>query len=311
MFVPLIVFVFVGLVLSAIIVNAAHAKLAASRTGSGLLGVSSLVSGIAATIFAVSLVTPRTSLADGEATDKGADAASSSATDPPPATPRVNAESPLGASSAVPSSDSATPSQNQNTEPLNTPPLVTVQIDREKRPSWVESAAVQFGDVHTIAVRGGPYLSQRECLRALDAELKKATDEFIGDYLGTPRAALLVNYDARYIKEHLVRDKVFDEVIISPSVGEMRQTHALLQFDASFRRELDERWGQIKATGRLGQVGLGVGGVLALLAAFLGYLRMDTATRGYYTGRLQFAAAVAILTIVAAGVFAARSIPWQ
>ena len=91
MFVPLIVFVFVGLVLSAIIVNAAHAKLAASRTGSGLLGVSSLVSGIAATIFAVSLVAPRTSLADGEATDKGADAASSSATDPPPATPRVNA----------------------------------------------------------------------------------------------------------------------------------------------------------------------------------------------------------------------------
>jgi hypothetical protein len=41
-----------------------------------------------------------------------------------------------------------------------------------------------------------------------------------------------------------------------------------------------------------------------------GYFRVDNATRGYYTGRLQFLSAAAILAIVGAGVVLARWIHW-
>ena len=44
--------------------------------------------------------------------------------------------------------------------------------------------------------------------------------------------------------------------------------------------------------------------------AVFGYFRVDNATRGYYTGRLQFLSAAAILAIVGAGVFCARWIYW-
>lgn len=189
--------------------------------------------------------------------------------------------------------------------------MATIKIDREKRPAWVESAANQVGDVHTIAVKGGPYPSQRECLKALDSELRKATDEYIAEHLGSSIAPALLDYDLKKIKENLVGKNVYDEIIVSPLVGEMRQTHALIEFNADFRKDLDLRWDQLKAASRLGQVGLGVGATLALLSTFFGYLRMDTATRGYYTGRLQFAAAATILAIVAAGVMVARVIPWQ
>ena len=48
-----------------------------------------------------------------------------------------------------------------------------------------------------------------------------------------------------------------------------------------------------------------------LLGTLFSYFRLDTATKGYYTGRLQFAAAAAILTLVAASVLLAKWIPWM
>jgi hypothetical protein len=45
-----------------------------------------------------------------------------------------------------------------------------------------------------------------------------------------------------------------------------------------------------------------------MLGVFFGFFRLDTATRGFYTGRLQFTAAAMILTVVVAGVWLARQI---
>jgi purine-cytosine permease-like protein len=59
------------------------------------------------------------------------------------------------------------------------------------------------------------------------------------------------------------------------------------------------------------QTGLGAGAVLLLLGTMFSYLKLDTETRGYYTGRLQFGAAGVILAIIAAGVVCANWIPWM
>jgi len=46
--------------------------------------------------------------------------------------------------------------------------------------------------------------------------------------------------------------------------------------------------------------------LLGLMGVVFAYLRLDTATKGYYSGRLQFLAAAAILALSAAGVLFAN-----
>ena len=160
-----------------------------------------------------------------------------------------------------------------------------------------------------MAVKAGPYYRMRECLRELDDELKVATDEFINDYLESPRAATLIRYDLKQIKKRLVRD-TFEEQLTT-SVGPMNQAHALLEFNKSFCSELDERWKRAKTTVRLTETGAVAGVVLLLIATVFAYFKLDTATKGYYTGRLQFAAAAAILVSVAVCVLVTKWITWM
>ena len=47
--------------------------------------------------------------------------------------------------------------------------------------------------------------------------------------------------------------------------------------------------------------------VLLVLGSVFGYLKLDTLTRGYYTRRLQFAAVIVILTVVAGMLVGVRS----
>ena len=98
----------------------------------------------------------------------------------------------------------------------------------------------------------------------------------------------------------------------------MYQTHALLEFGPAFRKELDSRRGELEryvretATAyRLRGLALGFGAVLCLLSVVFGYFRLDTATRGYYTGRLQFLAATAILIVIVAGALLASRVMWM
>ena len=178
------------------------------------------------------------------------------------------------------------------------------------RPKWVEAPADRKSEIHKIAVSSGPHARRADCLHALDADLQRAVAEYIDEHLGVGSASKLVHYDLRTIKDRLVASDVYEEDI-DFSIGPMHQVHALLKFDKPFRAELDQRWHEIKATSRLLQAGLFGGSVLGFLGLVFGYLKLDTATRGYYTGRLQFGAVAAVLSLAAAGVFLARWIPWM
>ena len=56
---------------------------------------------------------------------------------------------------------------------------------------------------------------------------------------------------------------------------------------------------------RLKYTAVATGGLFGLLATVFGYLKLDTLTRGYYTGRLRMAAAMTILALVAGLLFGA------
>jgi hypothetical protein len=119
-----------------------------------------------------------------------------------------------------------------------------------------------------------------------------------------------LRYDARAIKDRFVKEENRYHDVARYSVGWMHEHFALVEFGPDFRRELDRQWTKVRATSRLAQTGLISGAALALLASVFGYFRLDNATRGYYTGRLQFMAAAAILAVVGAGAVIAQWIHW-
>jgi hypothetical protein len=226
------------------------------------------------------------------------------------------------------SSDSSDPSDSSDqTDPSDPSDRLIIDVEPEPggiyippRPAWVESDDVRQGDVHTTAVSSGPHETERDCRRYLDRELKRAVDAYVDWYLGRVygdrfQASSFVNYDVSSIRGQLVRPDGVHHEVIQVSFGPMHQMHALVEFDGRFRSELDGRrseldrhWREWMVTGRLWGTALGFGVVLALLGIFCGFFRADTATRGFYTGRLQLLAAVGILTVMVVGAVLAYSI---
>jgi hypothetical protein len=155
------------------------------------------------------------------------------------------------------------------------------------------------GSIHSVAVCSDPYATHQQAVQALERKLEDATEKYITDYLHSKFAANLIHYDVKDIKRQLLTPSNVYHEKITVSIGPMHQVHALLEFKPDFREQLDQRWGEMRATYRLAETGLISGGVLLVLATIFGYFRLDNATRGYYTSRLQFMAAAAILAIVA------------
>lgn len=196
--------------------------------------------------------------------------------------------------------------------PLNTPVQAssTEVVIPPGRPDWVEKPPVEFGPTHTISVCSGPYNKQRDAERELDQLLKRQTDQYIANYLGSPLAPQFIRCELSQIKNELVRPSNVYHEQITVSIGPMQQVHALLEFSPDFRRQIEQRWQQVRAVSRLGQMALFAAGALLFLGTVFGYSRLDSATRGNQTGRLRFLAAAAIMTILAGSVFVAQCIPW-
>lgn len=211
--------------------------------------------------------------------------------------------------SGTTTSDSV-PAPTGGVGPLTVPPTTRV-IRSPDLPSWVDAEPNYEGDLHTVYVGTDPFRTVRDCENDLKLRLKRATDDYIAQHLGSRLAPTLIDYSFDEIKKRLIRPgQRYDEVLTVGALGTMHELHVLLTFDSDFRDEIESAWRDIRAHNRLLQLGLGAGGLLTLLAVAFGYLRLDTATRGYYTGRLQFLSAAAILAVVTAGVVLARWLPW-
>jgi hypothetical protein len=218
---------------------------------------------------------------------------------------------------ALPPEGQPTERQNATAEhdPVIEAPHETLEIP-PGRPEWVSTEPSTRGKIHTVAVSSGPYATNNQSLKALDEAIARATDEYIADQLGSEMAAKLLRtawpheYDVRAIKKRCIAEKNKYHDVARYSVGWMHENFALLEFDPGFRNELDRRWTKVRATSRLAQTGLVSGAALLLLTSVFGYFRLDNATRGYYTGRLQFMTAAAILGIVGVGAVLAQWIHW-
>jgi len=88
----------------------------------------------------------------------------------------------------------------------------------------------------------------------------------------------------------------------------MYETHVMLALDQHDRHVIEERLQSVEIRRRVRLAGAGAGLLLGLIATLWGYLKLDTASRGYYSGRLKLAAGAAAIALVSGALAAVRGV---
>ena len=172
-------------------------------------------------------------------------------------------------------------------------------------PDWVDAPPRHTdGDYQTTAM-AGPYATREECEQALDIELRKIAIEYVDGVIGEEGAGARMRISAADIRQHAVGD-LWEEKI-QASFGPMLQLHALLKFDGKHRGPIEAHYRDLVVQGRLRNTGLWSAMVLAMLGTCFTYFKLDTATRGYYSGRLKTAAAAVILALAGVVIYSVRA----
>jgi|GEM_PF-2523455 len=179
----------------------------------------------------------------------------------------------------------------QESSPIVSEPAETTPA-RSRFPGWMNEPTGLVGDTYYKTIVAGPHATRAGCDEALVTELNTATAQYLESYLG-PGASQVIHLAPSFVRDKLVRNEY--EETYDASFGPMKNLHVRLAFDKNVRSQLQRMHHDALSQKRMKEAALGAGGVLLVLGAIFSYLKLDTATRGYYTGRLRVGAAVVIL----------------
>lgn len=166
-------------------------------------------------------------------------------------------------------------------------------------PEWVGSSPRRTPAGYQMSVATDPFATPLECQRQLPEVLRRAVAQYIAVYLGDEALAARIELPPEFVGSQIVKAQ-WEEPFES-SVGPMVRLHALLVFDHKVNARIDEACHQHRIQDRVWRLGVILAGILAVLAAAWGYLKLDLATDGRYRWRLRLAAGLAILGVAAAG----------
>jgi hypothetical protein len=188
------------------------------------------------------------------------------------------------------------------------------------RPAWVDEHQKKVGNEVREVVVAGPYATPEECYTKTDELLKTAVydyaatsfahasnDELLaavhdGDASGRASNLKLMavekmGIDLAYIRREIAKDEYLETV--GHSVGPMKNLYTLLAFSPDVERELKVRWFDAQREARLTIIGLLSGSVLGVMGLAFSLLKIDTATKGYYSKRLFLGVPAAIIGLAA------------
>lgn len=201
-------------------------------------------------------------------------------------------ETAVGAKESVPQSPAAAP-----VPPVSPAPE---SADASGRPKWVDSPPPQqfaeHGKFVLTGSTGAFYATPQESRKALAEVVHDLTNSYIETVLGPDAVGQI---DPLSIH----RTPITWTGSVERSGGlTYYETHALLEFNEQDHRALVRRWRQLHTQHQALMAAIAGGAVLLLLGTVLGYLKLDTLTRGYYSGRLKLAAGtigLAVITLTA------------
>jgi hypothetical protein len=153
-----------------------------------------------------------------------------------------------------------------------------------------------------------PYPTEQEAQQALSKLLDEMTRQYVSELLLNVSAE---EVEALKIPRQYIRQQVLKETWVGPfeeqtfgdqyrAYGKYYALHAELDFDDEAREVLLGAWRRDVINQRLWYSGIGSLFVLGLLGTVFGYLKFDTATRGYYSGILIVGAGLFIVAILGA-----------
>jgi len=189
--------------------------------------------------------------------------------------------------------------------------VIAESIAALPKPDWVLNPPKQIGNVRKFVVTSDPYLTAEECRQDADEKMQNLAlnraAELSGGALSrrTSAASLTdLGLGGDYVRRELCTDEYVD--VIDSSVGEMRKTYSLVEFNEAQDALLVDRARSYSRQEGLQDVTLIGGGVLASVATLFGLLKVDTWTRGYYTKRLFLGVPAAIITVLTLFVVASK-----
>ena len=212
---------------------------------------------------------------------------------------------------------SAEPASESETEISNTDQATHTVPDR---PEWVGIAPRFVGNVYRTSVVSGPFSSTEECRVEIDNEIPVIVCEYLDRIVDTRLAPVNLTSAEKQLRKlgitpDYIRSKIwradYTEFVdssvnsIGMEMGKMQQLHVLLEFDDEVKYDLKQRWQDSLLKERLVTVGFGSSLLLIFLGLVFGYLKIDTATKGFYTRHLQVAAGLVTIilgTIIVAAV---------
>lgn len=163
-----------------------------------------------------------------------------------------------------------------------------------RRPAWMDRPMGRVDGLYRTRATVGPWMSRTECERELPDVLRGAVATYADHLLGEGKGRF-VSLPMSYIHEHIVRGEW--EERRQDTIHTMISLHYLLEFDPETNHAIEANYRQSVVQSRLGYLSAGGGALVGLLTIVFGYLKLDTLTRGYYTGRLRLTAATAILVL--------------
>lgn len=191
-------------------------------------------------------------------------------------------------------------------EPLSDSYKGNWPIVSEGRPDWIETVPVVKHGLHLITISSDPMLELAKAIQSRDDEIRRRVNQYVDEVLASRNAHRFLSWDMDELKSRLIREGDTYEDVAEYSVGQLHQAHAMLTIDTAFQNEIHQRWQEVVTSIRLAQTGGIAAGVLALIFVVFSYLRLDTASRGYYTGRLRMLGGLAMLGLIVFGVMFLR-----
>lgn len=228
--------------------------------------------------------------------------------------PRAPAEPPLEVAAVAPAERPAEPAPATTPQEPSQPATAVAanagdaSAQPQQRPIWVDGKPEQLdanGVYHMRRSTGRLYDTTDESHEAVAGLLIEMTNEYTRALLG-PEAAAKVSIPMHTILDSFV-EATWDERGPPPGLpdDDAWETHVLLKFDGADRQLVERAWRASIVNHNLRYAGAGAGLVLALLGTVFGYLKIDTATRGYYSGRLKLATGAVVAALTTLGILLA------
>ncbi|WP_146589429.1 hypothetical protein [Posidoniimonas polymericola] len=168
-------------------------------------------------------------------------------------------------------------------------------------PDWVTNTPPRIGEVYRRVIEVGPYATVDECFDKVSKPLMESACEFAGRRLPrqpSPELLRLLGFS----EGTLLRDIAVDqhvESVYSPGAGQdMKVLYLRLEFDQDFSDQLDHAYKVWRRGDLVNGLTLLTGAVLLLLGGVFGLLKLDEATKGYYTKRLFIGVPAAIIGVL-------------